>query len=107
MNIIDIIDNPDKFIQKVYPNDWNLYDMELEIESMKTKYKIKLSGIKTHGLFETGLVQGTGTDTDSSSYKPIGYSVSLGTQRKGADYRRKLRDFAAVVRNNYLELMEV
>ena len=111
MNIIEIIDNPDKFIQKVYPTDYNLYDMTLEIESKKTVFSVKLVGEKTHGLFETGLVQGEGTDTDSSSYKPItasrGRSLPLGTQRKGSDYRRKLRDFAAVIRNNYLELMEV
>lgn len=104
MTLSEIIRNPDKFIQKVYPNDWHLYNMELEIESMKTKYKIKLSGIKTHGLFETGLVSGKGEGDD---YTSIGFSVPLGTQRKGSKYRKKLRDFAAVIRNNYLELMEV
>lgn len=109
MSVLEVLDNPDVFIQRVYPNDWNLYDMELEVESTKTKFKVKLSGIKTHGLFETGIIP----DIESSEqkrgklYKPIGSSVPLGTQRKGADYRRKLRDFAAVIRNNYLELMEV
>lgn len=109
MTLSEIIKNPDVFIQKVYPDDWNLYDMELEVESMKTKYKIKLSGIKTHGLFETGLISGEGGDSSGGgkAFKPMGYSVPLGTQRKGSDYRRKLRDFAAVIRNNYLELMEV
>ena len=104
MTLSEIIRNPDVFIQKVYPNDWNLYDMELEVESMKTKYKIKLSGIRTHGLFETGLVSGKGSE---EYYKPKGFSIPLGTQRKSETYRKKLRDFAAVIRNNYLELMEV
>ena len=84
MTLSEIIKNPDVFIQRVYPNDWNLYDMELEIESMKTKYKIKLSGIKTHGLFETGIIP----DIESSEqkrgklYKPIGSSVPLEPKEK-------------------------
>tara|TARA_R100001510_G_scaffold55360_1_gene59196 strand:- start:1226 stop:2455 length:1230 start_codon:yes stop_codon:yes gene_type:complete len=104
MTLSEIIRNPDVFIQKVYPTDYNLYDMTLEIESKKTVFKVKLVGEKTHGLFETGLVSGKGKEDD---YTSIGRSLPLGTQRKGSDYRRKLRDFAAVIRNNYLELMEV
>lgn len=107
MPILDIVNNPDKFIQKVFPTDWNLFDMKFEIDVKKENIRVKLEGLKTHGLFETGLVYGKGTDSDSSSYTAIGRTVPLGTQRKGSDYRRKLRDFAAVIRNNYLELMEV
>lgn len=109
MDIFSIIENPDKFLEKIYPNggsggNWYLYDMLLEIEVMKEKIKISLEGKNTHDLFKTGLVSGKGSE---EYYKPEGFSVPLGTQRKSETYRKKLRDFAAVIRNNYLELMEV